>query len=641
MTATVAEVTEVSVEEDDERRPLMTTGNMAWMNLGFFGVQFSFGLTQSAVNPIFLFLGADAHSLPILNIAGPITGLLIQPFIGAMSDKTWSDRWGKRKPYIIGGSIVMILILFLFPLVTALWMAVVCLWLVDAGNNTAMEPYRALISDRLRKVQIPKGFLIQSMFTGAGAVLANVSLFIFQKLLTGSSEAGVPTWVFVVFWFGAVCAIITVGLAMIRTKEVRPTDEELAHIRSSSKSPGATVAEIAEAVKVMPIGMHKIGLAFLFQWYAMFIYWQFVSVSIVESVWNATPDAPEYEQAAGWAGLMNGAYNFVTMISALFLLPLCHRYGGKRVHAGTLTLAALSLAWLSTINNQYLTLVPMIGLGICWASMVGVPYLMVASMVPRERTGVYMGVLNMMIVVPMLIQTLTFGWIFENLLGGRGTNAMLVAGVLLACAAAAILWVNPPAEDEDSPIMPLGAHRHITAYDRVVVGSDGSPSAMYAVHRAHEIAAAADAGLVVVTAYDPGDEAEQRSLVGGRQLLYGKEAARDAMHRTVAELTSDRIRSVEQDIVAAEPVEALLRVAHRSPATSLIVVGNRGLGAHEGEVLGSVPREIVKNADADVVVIQTSALDDEVRRHGHHVREKPPRIDQRSLDQHNGGPRAS
>jgi maltose/moltooligosaccharide transporter len=641
MTATVAEVTEVSVEEDDERRPLMTTGNMAWMNLGFFGVQFSFGLTQSAVNPIFLFLGADAHSLPILNIAGPITGLLIQPFIGAMSDKTWSDRWGKRKPYIIGGSIVMILILFLFPLVTALWMAVVCLWLVDAGNNTAMEPYRALISDRLRKVQIPKGFLIQSMFTGAGAVLANVSLFIFQKLLTGSSEAGVPTWVFVVFWFGAVCAIITVGLAMIRTKEVRPTDEELAHIRSSSKSPGATVAEIAEAVKVMPIGMHKIGLAFLFQWYAMFIYWQFVSVSIVESVWNATPDAPEYEQAAGWAGLMNGAYNFVTMISALFLLPLCHRYGGKRVHAGTLTLAALSLAWLSTINNQYLTLVPMIGLGICWASMVGVPYLMVASMVPRERTGVYMGVLNMMIVVPMLIQTLTFGWIFENLLGGRGTNAMLVAGVLLACAAAAILWVNPPAEDEDSPIMPLGAHRHITAYDRVVVGSDGSPSAMYAVHRAHEIAAAADAGLVVVTAYDPGDEAEQRSLVGGRQLLYGKEAARDAMHRTVAELTSDRIRSVEQDIVAAEPVEALLRVAHRSPATSLIVVGNRGLGAHEGEVLGSVPREIVKNADADVVVIQTSALDDEVRRHGHHFREKPGRIDQRSLGQHNGGPPAS
>jgi maltose/moltooligosaccharide transporter len=609
MTATVAEVTEVSVEEDDLRRPLMTFGNMAWMNLGFFGVQFSFGLTQSAVNPIFLFLGADAHSLPILNIAGPITGLLIQPFIGAMSDKTWT-RLGKRKPYILGGAAVMILILFLFPLVTALWMAVICLWLVDAGNNTAMEPYRALISDRLRKSQIARGFLIQSMFTGAGAVLANVSLFVFQKLLTGSSEAGIPTWVFVVFWFGAVCAIITVGLAMLRTKEIEPTAEELAHIRSSSKSPRATIAEIAEAVKVMPIGMHKIGIAFLFQWYAMFIYWQYVSVSVVESVWNATPDSPEYEEAAGWSGLMNGTYNFVTMISALFLLPFCQRFGGKKVHASCLALAAVSLAALSQISNQYLTLVPMIGLGICWASMVGVPYLMVASMVPRERTGVYMGILNMMIVVPMLIETLTFGWIFENLLGSRGTTAILVAGVLLGCAALAMLWVNAPKSDEESPVMPLGAHRHITAYDRVVVGSDGSPSAMYAVRRAHDLAAAAEASLVVVTAYEPGDPAEQTNLEG-RQWLYGKEAARDAMHRTVADLTSDRVRTVEQDIVAAHPAEALLEVAHRSPA-SLVVVGNRGLGAHEGEVLGSVPREIVRNAYSDVVIIQTPALDQKV-----------------------------
>jgi maltose/moltooligosaccharide transporter len=609
MTVQTAEVTEVDFE--DERRPLMTTSNMAWMNLGFFGVQFSFGLTQSAVNPIFLFLGAEAHDLPILNIAGPITGLLIQPFIGAMSDKTWSDRWGRRKPYILGGSVVMILILFLFPLVTALWMAVICLWLVDAGNNTAMEPYRALISDRLRKIQIPKGFLIQSMFTGAGAVLANVSLFIFQKILPGGGEGEVPTWVFVVFWFGAVCAIVTVGLAMMRTKEVTPSEEELAHIRTQSKGPGATIKEIAEAVRVMPMGMHKIGLAFMFQWYAMFIYWQFVSVSIAESVWNAAPDTPGYEEAAGWVGLMNGGYNFVTMISAMFLLPLCHRWGGKRVHAGTLTLAGVSLVALSQISSQWLTLVPMIGLGICWASMVGVPYLMVASMVPRERTGVYMGILNMMIVVPMLIQTLTFGWIFENLLGGRGTNAMMLAGVLLGCAALAMLWVNPPRADEESPVMPLGEHRHITVYDRVIVGSDGSASALYAVARAHEVAAAAEARIVVVAAYDTGAEAAGAQTVDGRRLLHGRDAARGAMHKTVRELTSDRIRDVEQVIVAAGPAEALLRVAGQSPA-SLIVVGNRGLGAQEGEALGSVPREIVKRAVCDVLVVQTSALSEDV-----------------------------
>ena len=609
MSTQVAEVAEV--DADDERRPLMTSANIAWMNLGFFGVQFSFGLTQSAVNPIFLFLGANAHDLPILNIAGPITGLLIQPIIGAMSDKTWHPKWGRRKPYILGGSIVMIIILFLFPLVTALWMAVICLWLVDAGNNTAMEPYRALISDRLRKVQIPQGFLLQSMFTGAGAVLANVSLFIFQKVLPGGDEGSVPTWVFVVFWFGAVCAIVTVGVAMMRTNEVTPTDEELAHVQSQSKGLPATVREIAEAVKVMPIGMHKIGLAFLFQWYAMFIYWQFVSVSVAESVFNAAPGTPGYDEAAGWTGAMNGGYNFVTMISALFLLPLCQRYGGKRVHAGTLVLAGLSLAALSQISNQALTLVPMIGLGICWASMVGVPYLMVASMVPRERTGVYMGILNMMIVVPMLIQTITFGWIFENLLDDRGTNAMLLAGALLGCAAAAMLWVNAPAADEDSAVLPLGGRREITVYDRVIVGSDGSASALYAVARAHEVASAAEARIVVVTAYDPETDLGKHERIGGRELLYGKDAARQALMRSVRELTSDRIRDVERVIVAERPADALLRVAGSSPA-SLIVVGNRGLGAEEGEVLGSVPAEIVRKAVCDVLVVQTSALHEEV-----------------------------
>jgi maltose/moltooligosaccharide transporter len=609
MSTAMAEVTEVG--SGDERRPLMTSGNIAWMNLGFFGVQFSFGLTQTAVNPLFLLLGADAHNLPILNIAGPITGLLIQPFIGAMSDKTWSPRWGRRKPFVLGGGLVCVVILFLFPLVSALWMAVVCLWLVDAGNNTAMEPYRALISDRLRKVQIPQGFLIQSMFTGAGAVLANLSLYFFQKVLTGSSDAGVPTWVFVCFWLGAVCCLVTITIAMTRTKEVAPSDEELEEIRTQSKGIGATLADVARAVKVMPIGMHKIGLAFLFQWYAMFIYWQFVSVSVAESVFNAAPGTPGYEEAAGWTGLMNGAYNFVTMVSALFLLPLCHRYGGKRVHAGTLALAGLSLAALSTINNQLLTLVPMIGLGICWASMVGVPYLMVASMVPRERTGVYMGILNMMIVVPMLIQTLTFGWIFDNLLDSRGTNAILLAGVLLGCAALSMLWVNAPHGDEDSSVMPLAGRREITVYDRVVVGSDGSPSALYAVARAHEVAAAAEARIVVVTAYSPADTLARPVQVGGRQLLYGQDAARKAVHRSVQELTSDRIRDVEQVVVAAEPAEALLRVAQDSPA-SLIVVGNRGLGAEEGEVLGSVPAKIVRNAVCDVLVVQTSALHEEV-----------------------------
>jgi maltose/moltooligosaccharide transporter len=231
---------------------------------------------------------------------------------------------------------------------------------------------------------------------------------------------------------------------------------------------------------------------------------------------------------------------------------------------------------------------------------------MVASMVPRERTGVYMGILNMMIVVPMLIQTVTFGFIFEEFLDGKGTNAILLAGALLGCAALAMLWVNAPRPDEDSSVVPLGGHREITVYDRVIVGSDGSPSALYAVARAHEIAAAAEARIVVVSAFEPNGEQGRREVVGGRRLLLGEAAARDAMRKSVAELTSDRIRNVEQVVVAGEPAETLLRVAGQNPAT-LIVVGNRGLGAAEGEVLGSVPAEIVRNAVCDVTVIQTSA----------------------------------
>ena len=484
------------------------------------------------------------------------------------------------------GGLACVVILFLFPLVTALWMAVVCLWLVDAGNNTAMEPYRALISDRLRKAQIPRGFLTQSLFTGAGAVLANLSLFVMQKFITGATASNVPYWVFVCFWLGAVCCLVTISIAMLRTNEIPPTDEELAHIRSQSKGLPATVREIAEAVRVMPIGMHKIGLAFLFQWYAMFIYWQFVSVSVAESVFNAAPETPGYEEAAGWTGLMNGTYNFVTMLSALFLLPLCLRYGGKRVHAGTLLLAGLSLALLSQISNQALTLIPMIGLGICWASMVGVPYLMVASMVPRERTGVYMGILNMMIVVPMLIQTLTFGWIFENLLGDQGTNAILMAGVLLGCAALAMLWVNAPeSEDEESPIMPLGAPRKLSVYNQVIVGSDGTPASLHTVGHAAGVANARSparrrVGLPGRRPHRPAFPTGSSSGTGVtvRRELHGRDAAMAAVRSSLRELTADRVRTIDSRVVAGDPASALLEVAGNNPK-NLIVVGNRGVGA--------------------------------------------------------------
>jgi maltose/moltooligosaccharide transporter len=601
--------------EQVERKPLMTGNALLMMNLGFFGVQFSFGLTQSAVNPLFLLIGAEPDQLPILNLAGPITGLLIQPLIGAISDRTWHPRWGRRRPFITVGAILCSIILFLFPFVGALWLGVICFWLLDAGNNTSMEPYRAFISDRLPKSQLARGFLTQSMFTGAGAVLANLSFFALQKVsaLNETTGNGVPYWMYACFWIGTICILLTVLTAMARTKELTPSDQDLAEIRSQPGGVGHALRDIQDAVKSMPIAMHKIGVVFLFQWYAMFIYWQFLTVSLGETAFNATPEEggrPWFDTIA-WGGLMNGAYNFVTMVSALFLVGFAQRIGAKRVHAAALGLAAMALIWLANIDNQYLALVPMIGVGVFWASAVGVPYLMVASMVPARRTGVYMGILNMMIVVPMLIQTLTFGWIFNHLLDSKGSNAMILAGALLGIGAVAMLWVNPPDEADESPIVPLGSKRSITVYDRVVVGSDGTPTSLYAVDRAAEVAQAAQAKLVVVTAYRDGEpSAGSGSGEGVHRDLFGVEVARRALEESVTGLTKERARYIEQRLVAGDPAQALLDTVGASPA-NLIVVGNRGLGANEGQLLGSVPAGVVRNAVCDVLVVQTSALDED------------------------------
>ncbi|MEU8239119.1 MFS transporter [Actinoplanes missouriensis] len=614
--ATTTTVTTVAPDGGQiERKPLMTGPALLMMNLGFFGVQFSFGLTQSAVNPLFLLIGASPEQLPILNLAGPVTGLVIQPLIGAISDRTWHPRWGRRRPFITAGALLCAIILFLFPFVGILWLAVICFWLLDAGNNTSMEPYRAFISDRLPKSQLARGFLTQSMFTGAGAVLANLSLFVLEKVepLQETAGNGVPYWMYVCFMIGTFCILLTVLTAMARTKELVPSDEDLAEMRAAPKGLHHAVREIADAVRVMPVAMHKIGVVFLFQWYAMFIYWQFVAVSLGETVFGATPQdgGPAWEEAIGWSGLQNAAYNFVTMVSALFLVGFARRIGAKRVHAVALGLAAVSLVWLSNITNQYVALVPMIGLGVFWASAVGVPYLMVASMVPAKRTGVYMGILNMMIVVPMLIQTLTFGWIFEHLLDGKGSNAIMLAGALLGIGAVAMLWVNPPDEADESPIVPLGSKRSITVYDRVVVGSDGTPTSLYAVDRAAEVAQAAQARLVVVTAYRTTAAAEPAALAeGAHRDVHGIDAARDALEKSVTGLTRERARYIDQRLVEGDPAQALLDAVGADPA-NLIVVGNRGLGASQGQLLGSVPAAVVKNAICDVLVVQTSALDEE------------------------------
>ena len=406
------------------------------MNVGFFGIQYSFGLQQSAINPIYDFLGASPDEIPLLNLAGPVTGLLVQPIIGALSDKTWHPKFGRRKPYFLLGAILCSLALIAFPFSSSLWMAAGLLWVLDAGNNMAMEPYRAFVADKLIEEQQPLGFQMQSFFTGFGQTLANLSLFIFPILIVGKTGS-LPTWVYASFFLGAVCSIGSILWSMKTTSEIPPTEEELNLMKSKKGGVLEPIIEIFSAIKDMPKVLWQLALVYVFQWYALFCYWQNSSKSIALSVWNATPKSnPEaYEKAVSWTGLVNGWYNIVTFLIAFALVGFAKKYSAKNVHFICLLLAAIGFLVFPHIENKNLLFFAITGFGIGWASMMGIPYLMIVADIPKERYGVYMGIINMMIVIPMIFQNLTFGFILKHFLNNDPRNAITLAGILLIIAA--------------------------------------------------------------------------------------------------------------------------------------------------------------------------------------------------------------
>ncbi|RXK60886.1 MFS transporter [Lacibacter luteus] len=491
-------------------KPRLSFWQIINMNVGFFGIQYSFGLQQSAVNPIYDFLGAKPDEIPWLNLAGPLTGLIIQPIIGALSDKTWHPRFGRRTPYFFIGAMICSIALFLFPFSSALWMAAGLLWILDAGNNTAMEPYRAFIADKLDASQQPTGFQAQSFFTGFGQTLANISLFIFPLIFIGKTGK-LPTWVFASFFLGAVCSIGSIWWSMRTTPEIPPTEEELQTLKEKNKGMPHPVVqfflsiittvvayiiiaillipslfvkgllrkliryteehptlkiifaqniEIVDAIINMPKVMWQLALVYLFQWYALFCYWQNSSKSIALSVWKTSPeqDSDLYEKAVSWTGLVNGWYNVITFASAFVLVYFAKKYSPKLVHFGCLVLAGIGLLFFPFIENKYLLFPAITGFGIGWASMMGIPYLIVVSKIPKERYGVYMGIINMMIVIPMFIQTTTFGFILKKFLGNHSGNAIAFAGVLLLIAALLTLFIKAGKPAADTTVSFAGGH---------------------------------------------------------------------------------------------------------------------------------------------------------------------------------------
>ena len=386
--------------------------------------------------------------LPILNIAGPVTGLIVQPIIGAMSDKTWSPKWGRRKPYFLIGALIGSICLFVFPSSPVLWFAVGLLWILDVGNNMAMEPYRAFVGDKLPEKQLSLGYQMQSLFVGAGILLAMGSIVLFQKIFGAEVVEGtdvVPTWMYYSFYVGGVLSITTVLWSVLKTPEIPPSAEELEEINHDKSQPiGARIAkpfaEIASAIREMPSFMWKISAVYLFQWYALFVYFQYITPLFMKTMGYGI------SEAASQSAQMSLTYNIVTMVVALALVPLTLKYGGKKIYAFSLVGTGVALFAIPFIENSLLVLAPMVLFGIGWAAMMGIPYTMVSKMVPQERRGVYMGILNMMIVIPMGIETLTFGPIYKYLLGGSAINAILFAGGFFIIAAILAMRLNVTAE---------------------------------------------------------------------------------------------------------------------------------------------------------------------------------------------------
>lgn len=426
-------------------KPRLSFWQIVNMNVGFFGIQFSFGLQQANMSPIYAYLGADESKLPLLWLAGPMTGLIVQPIIGAMSDRTVS-RWGRRTPYFLIGAILCSLGLLVMPFSPTLWFAAGLLWILDAANNVTMEPYRAYVSDRLNKPQHSLGFLSQSAFTGLAQTMAYLapSILVFLGMNKDAVNANnIPHITVAAFLIGALLSFTTVYWSVKTVPELPMSEQEKAALRAKPRGVGPVFKEIIDAFRDMPATMRQLWWMKLFQWYGMMCYWIYIVPSLAKTMFQtADPTSTGFRDASLLNGQIGGFYNFVAFIAAFAMVPVVRRLGPKTVHALCLLAASVGMWAIPAISDRTWLFVPMLGVGLAWASIMGNPYVLLAGSIPPERAGVYMGIFNMFIVIPMLIQMVTLPLIYNSLLGGQPDNVIRLAGTLLACAAVAVLFVD-------------------------------------------------------------------------------------------------------------------------------------------------------------------------------------------------------
>lgn len=439
------------------------------MNFGFLGIQFGWGLQLANMSAIYTKLGANPEDVPILWLAGPVTGLLVQPIIGSLSDRTWN--WlGRRKPYFTLGAILSSVALFLMPDSSALWMAASLLWILDASINISMEPFRAFVGDNLNEDQRTSGFIMQSFFIGVGATLANALPIILRNMgVTGATASGIPLTVYYSFKTGAAVFLLAVLYTVFTSKEYPPENpEEFVRLKAERGGFGKFIAEIIDALKEMPATMKQLAVVQFFTWLGLFCMWMFYGLTTAYHVFGAkTSKSDLFDRGNEWGGWMFAIYSIVCFMVAFALPALSRTLGRKGTHALALCfggLGLLSTYFVASPNAQYFS---MIGVGIAWASILAMPYAILSSSIPPQRMGVYMGIFNFFIVIPEIIASFTFRPIIKGFFGEGSTSAplfvVMAGGVFMIIAALVCFFIvnDPgitatpaPVEDDPPPHLP-------------------------------------------------------------------------------------------------------------------------------------------------------------------------------------------
>jgi maltose/moltooligosaccharide transporter len=431
------------------QKPQLTFWQIWNMSFGFLGIQFGWGLQMANMSPIYKYLGAEDSQIPLLWLAAPLTGLIVQPIIGAMSDRTWGPL-GRRRPYFLVGAILSSLALVLMPNCSAIWMAAGLLWILDASINVSMEPFRAFVADKLPERQQGTGFAMQSFFIGVGAVIAGVLPWTLHNWFHVSSDTGVgnaiPPNIKIAFYIGALAFLSAVLWTIFTTREYPPDDlEGFRRNKDASKGFVHFLGEIFTALREMPRAMKQLALVQFFTWLGLFCMWLHFSNAVPVLFGSSDPATTTFKRGVEWAGVCSAVKDGVTFVAAFALMALSRKMARRRIHGICLTLGGLGLLSVGFIQGEehknYLLIALALG-GVAWASILSMPYAILAGALPPARMGVYMGIFNFFIVLPEIIAALTFGPLVKNFLGGNLVHAVMAGGVFMLIAALLAQFVD-------------------------------------------------------------------------------------------------------------------------------------------------------------------------------------------------------